>query len=80
MSVNIDSVSEVTVLKIVALKKPQPCCPLTKVIRVLTCCKLAGEGVTVPALSGIWTVFGCNLSSKGNDNKKSLPYCFFFQV
>lgn len=33
--------------------------------------------MTVPALSGIWTVFGCNLSNKGNNNKKSLLFFFF---
>lgn len=33
--------------------------------------------MTVPAPSGIWTVFGCNLSNKGNNNKKSLPFFFF---
>lgn len=51
---------------------------IKKIIPVLTCCELAGESVTVSALSGIWIGFGCNLSNKGNNNKKLLRFFFFF--
>lgn len=36
--------------------------------------------MTVPALSGIWTVFGCNLSNKGNNNKKLLLFFLNYEL